>query len=185
MLRLFFTMDSENTQALGTTATTYDGVAATSNDRTRRHTTESAKCGVRRLARDRARWRKCLASETTEAREARLARQQVSDRARCAAQSAQARETVLQWTAYAIPVNHLKGTCLITKYQHCLTNSGFTSLTKILCISLVIIISNSAVLMQEEKMQQLVLSWNSRTTQVLAPVVSGTYTYEHSNHCSW
>ena len=26
-------------------------------------------------------------------------------------------------------------------------------------------------------MQQLVLSWNSRTTQVLAPVVSGMYTY--------
>jgi hypothetical protein len=30
------------------------------------------------------------------------------------------------------------------------------------------------VLMQEEKMQQLVLSWNARTTQLLAPVVSGT-----------
>lgn len=31
----------------------------------------------------------------------------------------------------------------------------------------------SVVLMQEEKMQQLVLNWNSRTSQLLAPVVSG------------
>ena len=29
------------------------------------------------------------------------------------------------------------------------------------------------MLMQEEKMQQLVLNWNSRSSQLLAPVVSG------------
>ena len=36
-----------------------------------------------------------------------------------------------------------------------------------------------AVMMQEEKMQQLVLNWNSRTSQLLAPVVSGIYTQFH------
>ena len=32
---------------------------------------------------------------------------------------------------------------------------------------------STTVLMQEDKMQQLVLNWNSRTSQLLAPVVSG------------